>query len=938
MQFHTITPHPAFSPTDFSAYAARVAHLRLPLADPDLSIERLWQALPAQFPAQSLAARLRCLRHTLIGQVMAADLAGALSLQDVTEALTSLAEFTCQQALQAASAEVAERHGQPCNAAGEPQDLLVVGMGKLGGRELNVSSDIDLIFIYPESGETTGRSPGQGVISNHEFFTKVGQRLIPLLADVTAEGFVFRVDMRLRPYGDSGPLVMSFDMLEAYLIDQGREWERYAWIKGRVISQAVFMSVEAQQAQVAALEALVQPFVFRKYLDFGAIDAIRSLHAQIQAEVTRRELRSPARHAQLQQSAGQALSLGNNIKLGQGGIRQIEFLAQAFQLIRGGRDSGLRIRPTCDVLEACASRGLIESDIVEQLCAAYRFLRQVEHRLQYPEDAQTHTLPSAPDAQQALASSMGFHDYPEFLNALHSQRQFVQQQFASMFGEKTNDAAPPTWESVLDAYALASSPSAVCAALAESLRERIEGFLQSTRLQSLSSANRLRCEQLLPTMLQQCLALTAPADPLASLNRWLNFLDAISRRSAYLALLTEYPQAVQRVTNILAASEWAAQYLQRHPILLDELLDNRNLLAPPNWSEVEKNLAHELTRLDAQAVQAGIEPTEQAMDALREVHHAQIFRLMAQDLEGQWSPEALSDQLSALADLILRQTLAQCWVVLKRRYRDSTPALPDTPHFAIIAYGKLGGKELGYASDLDLIFLYDDPHPDAGEYYAKLAQRITTWLSSQTPAGILFEVDLRLRPNGNAGLLVSSLEAFKQYQHDAAWVWEHQALTRARFCVGDAAIGEWFEAERRALLQLARDPLKLREEVIAMRQKMLDGHPNRSSLFDLKHDRGGMVDIEFMVQYLVLREAAQYPALLDNVGNIALLKRAAQVGLISDESARLVSHAYRVYRSLQHGLRLQGHEHARVAPSHVHAEQRAVQSLWQTLLGDSAHF
>ncbi|RCS56750.1 bifunctional [glutamate--ammonia ligase]-adenylyl-L-tyrosine phosphorylase/[glutamate--ammonia-ligase] adenylyltransferase [Parvibium lacunae] len=992
MQFSRITATPSFVVSLYSRYAERVAHFvpefdwQQPVHVPDRAsltayFARQWAPAAANADAtcEPLAAALRRTRHWAMLHILQADLSGQATLEQVTAALTTLAEFCCQTALQHVCTELAARHGVPCNEQGEAQDLLIIGMGKLGGRELNVSSDIDLIFVYPEPGETRppatqtstdATTSGLRLLSNHEYFTRVGQRLIALLSEVTEHGFVFRVDMRLRPYGDAGPLVMSFDMLEQYLVAQGREWERYAWIKARTISAPVWMSAAAHTQQCEQLVQLVTPFVYRKYLDFGAIDAIRNLHTQISAEIGRRE----TQHAQLSQPGER--QMGGNIKLGEGGIRQIEFLAQAFQLIRGGRETSLRLRPTCAVLQACAQRGLIDFSSVTQLIAAYQFLRQVEHRLQYPEDAQTHTLPTHPEAQLALAQSMGYADYAAFIEVLQAHRRFVSQQFAAMFGDKqsphTPSAAPhdptlpPTerrlrprcqgWTEVLQQ---ATQGGSLDPTQAEEMQQRIEQFLQSGRYQSLPDNSKQRCLTLLGSLLAYTVHCetaipAAPSEinaspsevavladqinisPLQTLLRWLHLLESICRRSAYLALLSEYPQALARVTRMLAAAEWATSYLTRHPILLDELLDDRNLLQPPPWATLERQLRTDLARVTAQAARTQQDPTERHLDLLREFHHAQVFRLLAQDLQGQWTPETLSDQLSALADLILRQTLPHCWAATRQHYRQRQPdlaaTLPESPHFAIIAYGKLGGKELGYASDLDLIFLYDDSHPDANEIYAKLAQRLNTWLASQTPAGILFEVDLRLRPNGNAGLLVSSTAAFSRYQREAAWLWEHQALTRARFCAGEPQIGIWFEAERQAVLQLPRNPDTLRQEVLTMRQKMLDGHPNPTALFDLKHDRGGMVDIEFMVQYLVLSYAQREPALRDNVGNIALLQRAAQANLIPLDLALAAADAYRTYRRLQHRLRLAGHEQARVEPARVQAHVDQVKALWQRVL------
>ncbi|EJN06407.1 bifunctional [glutamate--ammonia ligase]-adenylyl-L-tyrosine phosphorylase/[glutamate--ammonia-ligase] adenylyltransferase [Herbaspirillum sp. YR522] len=846
-----------------------------------------------------LNGAMRRLRNLVVCTLIERDLGGRADLAEVVATMTAFADFAVQTHLQALMTEQCAIHGEPIGEeSGRVQHMIVLGMGKLGGGELNVSSDIDLIFVYPEDGDTRAGS-GQKSLSNHEFFVRLGKKLIGALAEITEDGFTFRVDMALRPNGNSGPLVAGFNMVEEYLIRQGREWERYAWTKARALT--------GQAEDIAALEAISHPFIFRRYLDYGSIDALRSMHAQIRAEVKRQEALHPDR--------------SNNVKLGRGGIREIEFASQVFQLIRGGRDPELRDRSTRATLRTLADKELLAPDVVAQLLAAYTFLRDLEHRLQYVEDAQTHTLPVNPDDLLLVAQMMGLADSAALLQALEAHRRVVARQFDAIFndrqGGESDDEAPGLSdtdgvEAIGDALQLVGFPAAEIGEAAK----RLVLLWQSPRMQSLPEQSRLR----LNTVINAALPLVSALhyDHLAAFTRLLDFLDAIARRAAYLALLTEYPHALKRLVRMIGASGWAATYLTQHPILLDELLDDRNLKAASDWVAFAAHCQRQLDTAPGD--------TERQMDILRELHHTELFRLLAQDLEGDWSVEKLADELSALADILVDVTIKAVWQTIAQRHR-------EVPRFAVVAYGKLGGKELGYVSDLDLVFLYDDDDQEAPAHYAKLAQRFITWMTSHTPAGTLFDIDVALRPDGASGLLVSSLASFEKYQLNSAWIWEHQALTRARFCAGDAAIGERFEALRERVLRQPRDAARLEEEVLSMRRRMREAHPNRSALFDLKHDEGGMIDIEFMVQYLVLRHAHQYPQLTGDIGNIALLKLAAQLGLIEATMAAEAANAYRIFRRLQHQIRLQGSERAHIDGIRVEHERACVIELWQQVFG-----
>lgn len=884
---------------------------QLSLAGLDLGAALLAQQENGTAPPLPLGRGMRRLRNLLVATLLRRDLEGRADLAEVVGTMTALADFAIQRHLAELDAELRAAHGVPTgHESGQEQQLMVLAMGKQGGGELNVSSDIDLIFVYPEDGDTVATAPGQRSLSNHEYFVRLGKRLIAALSEITEDGFTFRVDMALRPNGGSGPLAASLGMVEQYLIVQGREWERYAWLKARAVT--------GRAADIEALDAIVRPFCFRRYLDFGVIDAIRSMHAQIRAEVNRQERLHPDR--------------SHNVKLGRGGIREIEFLTQVFQLIRGGRDPSLRARSTRATLRLLPDKGLLDAAVVEQLLASYTFLRNLEHRLQYLEDAQTHTLPPNPADRLQVAQWMGLADEDALLATLAGHRRFVAEQFDAIFADKsggnseqhidpdTSDACadPDNREAIEARFATLAYDDPAAAA------QRLIATWQAPRLQSLPEASRQRLVALVNAALPLIARIAQESSlgsQLATLGRLLDFLEAIARRSAYLSLLTEYPHTLERVIRMMHASGWAATFLNQHPILLDELLDDRVRSAAFDPAALAVELEAQL------AVDA--DDTERQLDILREVHHAQLFRLLAQDLAGDLTVERLADHLSALADVIVAAVVKAAWQTVAKRHR-------EVPRFAVIAYGKLGGKELGYVSDLDVIFLFDDEDQDAPALYARLAQRFITWMTSHTSAGILFDVDTALRPDGASGMLVSSVQAFERYQQASAWVWEHQALTRARFCAGDAAIGARFEQIRCQVLRQARpDEAALKREVLAMRRRMAEAYPSRGDLFDLKQDAGGMIDIEFIVQYLVLRHAAAYAELTGNVGNIALLKLCAGLGLIDAALAGAVADAYRALRKLQHQLRLQGQEQSRVDPARVALHIEPVKRLWEEIFADA---
>ena len=859
-------------------------------------------------------ANLRLARQRLMLWVAFRDLNGLADLDEVTHALSHFAELAVSASIAFIREDLKNRFGLPwSNTTQSEMPLMVVGMGKLGGLELNLSSDIDLIFLYEHEGETAG---GPKSLSNHEWFSRMGKRLIKLLAEHDANGFVFRVDMRLRPNGDSGPLVCSLDMLEEYLLVQGREWERYAWIKGRLIAPLPG-SPDFAHCQ-KELDQLIRPFVYRRHLDYGVIASIRDLHAQIQAEAEKRS------------SGHQGRS--RDIKLGRGGIREIEFLAQMFQLMRGGTDPRFRVRPSLEVLELIKHCNILPAHEVESLQAAYIFLRRLEHRIQVWDDQQTHYLPDDESARARLAISMQGQDAQagDLMAELEQHQNHVAHLFEKAFllddGARL-EIAPLAIGWVPDQAFFPGS----CA--------RWQAWVDSPKQKLLPEKSRLIFDNLMckaAESLQNDGSNSAHADQ--TLLRFFDLLEAIARRSAYLSILAEYPRALSNVLDLLKASQWGAQYLTRHPHLLDYLLNSqaeRALIEDPEkyWGDVRSNLNMQLDD-----VMSDGDGSEQAMDILRVTHHNETFITLLTDLgigvQQALPVEQVSDHLSALADLILQTTFERVWPSVLKKFE--LPA--DTnPPFAVISYGKLGGKELGYASDLDIIFLYQADEADyaAQEIYALLAKRMINWLTAFTSTGSLFEIDTRLRPNGSAGFLVTNAEAFRKYQlregDNAAWVWEHQALTRARFSAGNSLVGSFFDSVRSEVLSQQRNIEQLRSEILEMRRKVHAGHPNANPEFDLKHDAGGMVDIEFIVQFLVLAYAHQHPKLIGNLGNIALLQIAGEIGLIAAEVAQSVGDAYRLLRARQHRLRLDGAEKTRVdldqEPEFI-AARDAVQALW----------
>lgn len=905
---------------EFSRYAARL--IDAGILPPDLLraftqqpwtraslVQRLDQLLQDKpvppDTQQALMRALRRLRQEVLLSVMTRDLDGRAPLAEVTSSMTLLAEVSLCAATDWLHRDLTQTHGIPLGGeSGLPQELLVVAMGKLGGGELNVSSDIDLIFLYEEDGETDGSGTGKR-LTNHEFFWRMGRRLNAILSEPTEDGLVFRVDLRLRPNGTAGPLAVSIAMLEEYFIVQGRDWERYAWIKARVVSDRERPGVARA---TSALAERVQPFVYRRHLDYSAISALRSLHRQIREETERDALRD----------AGWR---GADIKLGRGGIREIEFVAQVFQLIRGGQDAALRVIPTLEVLARLGARGLLEAESASRLADHYVFLRRLEHRLQYLDDAQTHSLPVNPEDLLRVAHSLGFDEARGFLDELATRMREV----ASLFDQIFPDSQAPSEHSA-GALLWHRANLEITDPLPDTpdgpLLHQLSALKRTPGYRFQSERTREQFDRVVVDGLNRMLSSDNPPNPTLGV-RFCQFMEAISRRASYLMLLADYPIVLARLLPLLEASEWASAYIAQRPQLLDELLlesDEQTEDFSGYWQRFQDRLRLRLREAEGEV--------EDQMNILRRARHAETFRVLVRDLRGELPVEMVADRLSALADALMSLVLEFCWEKVPGRHCEQ-------PNFAIIAYGKWGSKEMGYASDLDLVFLYEDEDERAQGNYTALVRKISTWTTTATATGILYEMDTQLRPNGNAGMLVSPLEAFRHYQmqdrDNSAWVWEHQALTRARFCCGNAAIGEAFEKIRRDVLCRPRDLPTLRGEILHMRQRIHEGHPNPGNRFDVKHDAGGMVDVEFIVQYLILAHAHVYPTLVDNVGNAALLRRAGQCGLIDAALANTVAESYAALRRLQHRERLQGAGQARIDKAEGASIRLPVQTLWHAV-------
>ncbi len=854
---------------------------------------------------------LRQFRNREMVYIAWRDFTGSWSLEESLEHLSQLAEAMIFETYQWQYKACCELWGTPCNAQGDAQPMLIIGMGKLGGGELNFSSDIDLIFAYPENGETQG---ARRSIANAQFFTRLGQRIIKALDQQTYDGFCYRVDMRLRPFGDSGPLVMSYAALEDYYQEQGRDWERYAMVKARVMGSEMYPEYQE-------LRQMLRPFVFRRYIDFSAIQSLRRMKSMISSEVRRR-------------------GLVNNIKLGAGGIREIEFIAQVFQLIRGGREPGLRHRSLLLTLDAIEELDLLEDGGTQHLRDAYKFLRRLENLLQAMADKQTQTLPESSVEQLQLATAMGYHDWQGLLADVHTHMDAVHQVFNGLIGddeEESSDVAKHFHE----LWDMAEKQDVMEHVLSEDIGAEEPQVMANTIIQfkhdlakkTLGPRGREVLNRLMPKVFA---AIYSHPDAQFGLPRVLHLLQKIVTRTTYLELLDEHAAALTQLVRLCTASPMISEQLGRYPILLDELIDPQQLYNPIPLESYQTELRDFLARIPE-------DDMEQQMEALRQFKQICILRIAAADIAGVLPVMKVSDHLTYLAEAIVESVVNQAWLQMAEKYGEPNHLKDrEGKGFAVIGYGKVGGWELGYNSDLDIVFMHDCPvsaytdgkkEIDGRQFYLRLAQRIIHIFSTRTASGILYEVDTRLRPSGASGLLVSPAEAFDEYQHTEAWTWEHQALVRARMIYGDEPLQQSFAQTRHNVLTLERDESKLKQEVVDMRIKMRDHlGGKKSDRFMLKQDPGGITDVEFLAQYLVLRYSHEKPKLTRWSDNVRIFESMIAQGVMDEEQAMAITHAYTEMRDQIHHRNLLNLD-ADVALDKFVVERELVSKIWQQWLG-----
>ena len=861
----------------------------------------------------ALGRTLRIYRRREMLRIAFRDLCGWSDLAETVTDLSTMADICLARTTAILSGWLSPQYGEPKAEDGSRQQLVVLGLGKLGARELNFSSDIDLIFTYPKAGQTNG---GTKSVSNDDFFTRLGRRLIKVLGQPTVDGFVFRTDLRLRPYGENGPLVMHFDALENYYQEQGREWERYALIRARVVAGD-------KKAGDQLLKRL-NPFVYRRYLDYGAFDSLREMKQMISLEVKRR-------------------GMERNIKLGRGGIREIEFFGHMFQLIRGGVTPDLQERSIQKVLRTLVRGNHIPPEVGDELSAAYVFLRDTEHRLQEFADQQTHDLPSKPVDQSRLAAAMGFRDTAAFMLQLKQHRNSVHRHFQMLLEAKDAETAKQKTEKQL----LGIWQRLLGDEQAEAVLKKF-GFGQPQEVlrllhylnsalgpDQIGSKGRQRLEKLIPQVLK---AVGGAKSPEPVLGRIVDLLKSIGGRISYFALLLENPDALTHLVQLTEASPWVASFLALHPVLLDELLDPRTLYIPPNIEQIKADLLRRMRGGSSDDLEYQIEQ----ICVFKEVN---VLRVAAADVTGALPLMRVSDHLSGIAETVLAEVVKIAYEHLLARH--GAPACDlngktGDSGFAVIAYGKLGGLELGYGADLDLVFLHSGSSEktkagqqaiDSAQFFNRLGQRVIHILTAHTRAGKLYEIDMRLRPSGGAGVLVSHAEGFREYQQNQAWTWEHQALIKARPIFGDPLLVDHFTNTRSAVLARHRQKRKLQQEVIHMRNRMRQELLKPAAeLFDLKQDTGGMVDIEFLVQYLVLLKSHEYPALLQWTDNVRLIQTLITTGAIDETTAHILKHAYLIYRAAAHQASLQERPARGPEEKFSHLRMR-VERIWNAFLG-----
>lgn len=925
--------------SDHSRYAQHVRHRYaeqmplLPLGVPGVAqFESTFESLLSEFTFED---GLRVLRHLVLERLLSLDCDQGQSLQSVMVCISELAEFSLEKASTEALRQLSGKHGTPTSSNSKDSNIFIVAMGKLAAHELNISSDIDLIYVYDEEGETKGET-GEGVqtISNQQFFLKWAQLIFQFISKVSEHGFVFRIDLNLRPYGAEGLKVISTDALADYFQKTARPWERFAWYKSRCLGHDKLGYQETQR--------LITDFVHRKYLDYGLIESLRGIHQSIQA------------------SLKQNSTL--NVKLARGGIREIEFGVQLLQMIRSGVAPELRSASTFEAIQLLLKAGILSTQVAGQLEISYSFLRRLEHRIQYLDDLQTHDMPANSQDLIWISQTMGFQEVESFSHALDEHRQFVSHLFARLLsnlsprieGEGLQQAqdnldSPTSSESnesrsessqfgpannlretYLDLVEWVNqraglkghfSVSNVCLNFFEAIDERLRTIGDSDKRQDsldlLSSTRRQKIQRILHHIK---LWLQSSAINAHQLQVWFEWIEPLLRRDNYWSLFDENPALLLRVMQLMGASNWSQQYLSRYPGVVTELVTEIESILRFDANDFERLLKERREYLQ----QEGSDDEESLLALLRKAHHSAMFKILVQDLSNHLTLEEVADDLSALANSIVRVATDWIWTILR------PDPLKESP-LSVVAYGKLGSLELGYGSDLDLVFLYDETCGVEYELINKIAKKLITWFTLKTQDGDLYEIDSALRPNGYSGLLVSEIKAFERYQlqidQNNAWTWEHQALTRARFCVGHISMQERFNQIRSQVLSKSRDPHRVKEDVYQMRQKMWKASKLLESDFDIKQSPGGMIDVEFLVQFLILSNAWSYPELLGNQGNIALLKMAQNLKLLKDGVADPAANAYRRLRQLQHQARL-AESNLMYKKNELNLEIQAIQSLW----------
>ncbi|WP_371186473.1 bifunctional [glutamate--ammonia ligase]-adenylyl-L-tyrosine phosphorylase/[glutamate--ammonia-ligase] adenylyltransferase [Thalassotalea maritima] len=858
---------------------------------------------------QELHQVLRQLRNRYMTHIAYVDLCAGAPIEVSFYNLSHLADTLICAANNWLYKRCAEQWGIPQDAQGNEQPLLVYGMGKLGGRELNFSSDIDLIFCFPENGETSG---SRRSLDNQTFFTRLGQKLIAALDQVTVDGFVYRVDMRLRPFGDSGPLVLSFAAMETYYQEQGRDWERYAMLKARLIGDSPYHG---------QLRDMLRPFVYRRYIDFSVIESLRQMKMMIAQEARRRQLQQ-------------------NIKLGIGGIREIEFIVQVFQLMRGGRIPQLQQRNCMRALALLEQYDCVSVTSRQQLEHAYYVLRRIENAIQAFNDQQTQQLPSDELNQARLVSLLAADDWQQVLSLCEQHMQAVNREFNLLIGEENghSQSAQEHWQTLWQADWQPQDATEFIAEHqpewpADKIYKALDDFRDDVKKRSIGNRGRLILDKLIPALLH---LLAEQVQPLVSLQRVLQVLSKIVTRTVYLELLLENPPAFSQLIRLCRASSWISDYLSRYPLLLDELIDPKLLYAIPSLADYQRHLQEQMMRVPEDDLEA-------QMETLRQFKQAKHLKIAAADITGILPVMQVSDHLTAVAQSVITMAVNLAWQQMVHRYGQPNSTLgSDDKRFAVIGYGKLGGIELGYGSDLDLVFIHQcDPQDHtngeksipSSQFYLKLAQRVMHLFNTRTASGILYEIDMRLRPSGNSGLMVIHVDTFATYQQHDAWTWEHQALTRARFIYGDSALQQGFDTIRQDILSQERDSIQLRQDVIEMRQKMR-AHLDKSDdqVFDIKQGQGGLADIEFLAQFLLLKYCHKQPNLCQFSDNVRMFEQLHQAGLLSQRESQQLINAYCSLRDKGHALTLQN-KPTLVSQADFDELRQQVISCWDKYLG-----